>query len=625
MKKGFARPSYISVLPRQPSRFLKVSIAIVLFVLIGMNVANADEAVLWNTFDSDQAILSSEIGPGGKIVGSAYAYEHAGFGNGYVRKATGDNYVAFPASLVDLLTHRGTMELWITPKVPNPVAYDSGIFGLIGAPYGWAFLPTDVGKDAIFLVWGDGVTGQGFYGGVNFDGTQVYTDPESVQFSATPGVPVHAALSWDINGIDGTEDTIRTYRDGNIVGRTKDAWNPSGQNRNMIITGYGPDSNGFDKFIVDNLIIYDFAKSDFSDRFQESPPDTVQAPSIHCPGDVNGSGTADLLVLTAKGDVVIKELDGYLVNQFSVGGLGVYSDAELMPDTSGNGAPELLVMAGSTVQTRDLLTGAVLGSVAFDGDLAPVDLELITDQTGDGIPELAALGPDPMTVEIRDGSMGALINDVRFTHYVTGKELLVYPDIDGNGAPELAVLADNRRDGADKVEIRDLVTGETSREIWLAKGWQVLEQVLIADLNGNGSEEVAVLRVHPSGNVNVQIRDTLTRVRVNFVGFAVKYPPQELVAVADVNGNGADELVVFGRRFDGRNQKAVIKDSSTGNKLRDLWFDSDYPGQDFVACGDVNRNGSIDLALLGRRSSDGALIAIIKDSKTGERLARVPF
>ena len=39
------------------------------------------------------------------------------------------------------------------------------------------------------------------------------------------------------------------------------------------------------------------------------------------------------------------------------------------------------------------------------------------------------------------------------------------------------------------------------------------------------------------------------------------------------HGNGADEVVVFGRRFDGRNQKAQVKDSKSRATIRAVFFD----------------------------------------------------
>ena len=98
-----------------------------------------------------------------------------------------------------------------------------------------------------------------------------------------------------------------------------------------------------------------------------------------------------------------------------------------------------------------------------------------------------------------------------------------------------------------------------------------------------------------------------------------------MLAIPDINGNGASELVVFGLRFDGRNQKAVIKDSRTGAQLGELWFDRQFPGVAFADCGDINGNGTHELALLGERASDQSRKVIIKDSGTGAQVAQVWF
>jgi hypothetical protein len=61
----------------------------------------------------------------------------------------------------------------------------------------------------------------------------------------------------------------------------------------------------------------------------------------------------------------------------------------------------------------------------------------------------------------------------------------------------------------------------------LGKGWQVLQQELVADRNGNSFQEVAVLRVKNNDDaVNVLMRDTKTRQRLGSIGFDRNYPPR---------------------------------------------------------------------------------------------------
>mgnify|MGYP001827169166 FL=1 len=230
-------------------------------------------------------------------------------------------------------------------------------------------------------------------------------------------------------------------------------------------------------------------------------------------------------------------------------------------------------------------------------------------------------------MEVKDGLNGTAINTVSFSNYIQPIDLEIYPDQNGNGSPELAVLGEHKDpDKSDKIEVRDLATGDPVNHLWLGKGWQVLQQALIADRNGNGSPEVAVLRTKRSNDaVNVMFRDTETRQSLGSIGFDRNYPPTKLLTIPDVNGNGADEVVVYGQRFDGYNQKAVVKDSKSRQLIKAVFFDRNAPGLDIATCADINGNGAEELVLLGKRNKDGKLKAMVRDAKTGELLGVVKF
>lgn len=255
-------------------RFATLSLMALLCLLVLATSYQAQAAgglLLWNRLGSDAEVTNSEVGPNGVIVGSQYAYEAAQFDSGYVTKSRDESeHVAFPGAILHGLNERGTIELWINPKVTNPVPFQYGVFALIGTPNtGWDW---HLRRGNVWLYWGDGVTGNGLFGGVTFEGQGAQTPSEPTQFVATIGQPFHAAIAWDIAGINGTSDTIRVYRDGVMVGSTTNAWNASGA---MLLDcfwlGQAPDSSGYDKFIVDNILVWDHAVTNFSHRFSEDP------------------------------------------------------------------------------------------------------------------------------------------------------------------------------------------------------------------------------------------------------------------------------------------------------------------------------------------------------------------
>lgn len=214
--------------------------------------------VLWNKLGSEAEVLASETGENGELVGTGHAYESAKFGNGYVRTDL-SSYVKFPQSVLENCRSRGTVEFWVNPKVTNPVAFSYGAFMLVGYSIS--------GSNAFaFVRWGDGTTGQGICGGVNFDGSLHRTPDEAEQFVATIGLPFHISLVWDVAGIDDTEETIRIYRDGTVIGVSTETWNDNATvTYDNFYIGTGPDGGGYDKYIMDNIKVWKYAKTDYSD------------------------------------------------------------------------------------------------------------------------------------------------------------------------------------------------------------------------------------------------------------------------------------------------------------------------------------------------------------------------
>ncbi len=216
------------------------------------------DLLLWNKLGSEAEVTASETGENGELVGTGHAYETARFGNGYVRTDV-SSYVKFPQSVLENCRSRGTLEFWINPKVTNPLAFSYGAFMPVG-------LSINGSGAFAFVRWGDGTTGQGICGGINFDGTLHRTPDEDEQFVATIGTPFHIALVWDVEGIDGTTETIRIYRDGAVIGISTETWDDNSTvTYDNFYIGTSPDGGGYDKYIMDNIKVWKYAKTDYSD------------------------------------------------------------------------------------------------------------------------------------------------------------------------------------------------------------------------------------------------------------------------------------------------------------------------------------------------------------------------
>lgn len=107
--------------------------------------------------------------------------------------------------------------------------------------------------------------------------------------SLVPGTGlVHLAFVWDSAGIDGSGDTQRVYKDGVLVGSTSDNFSTglTGVNDFTIIAGQNDVSQHFHiNGYMDNFKLWDYAKTDYSDRnneynFTPDPAVDVEVPVV---------------------------------------------------------------------------------------------------------------------------------------------------------------------------------------------------------------------------------------------------------------------------------------------------------------------------------------------------------
>ena len=266
---------------------------------------DAPALVFWNTMDSLAEIEASRVGPDAIISGNPghLSFVESQHGDGFMRNQP-YTHVEIPATILDGLEDAGTLELWITANQTQPVGYYNGIYGIVGRPYGYVFgSPRVGGPTNMSISWGDGVTGNGFWGGVDFDTRPggAATPVPADQYVAEIGQEIHIALAWDTDGIEGSDDTVRLYVDGALSGATDEAIqiaDPVWLDPYNLWLGYNAFEkgahNGSNQFATDNVKIWDGAKTDFSDRFDED----AGAPWTLCTdGD-------DALTGSAAGDTI---------------------------------------------------------------------------------------------------------------------------------------------------------------------------------------------------------------------------------------------------------------------------------------------------------------------------------
>ncbi len=157
------------------------------------------------------------------------------------------------------------------------------------------------------------------------------------------------------------------------------------------------------------------------------------------------------------------------------------------------------------------IVGPCVGRPVFD--YSSGDVAWLPDSNADGSDEIAVLRK-------KDNALLATIKesvDLRFRKQIwffsepwKPIALARIPDYSGNGFSELVVLATNQNTGNSAIRIRDVSSGQELNHVFLFdRLWKVRGLSVVADRNGNGADEIAVLAEN-AGRALVRIIDPVS-------------------------------------------------------------------------------------------------------------------
>jgi hypothetical protein len=240
------------------------------------------ELVLWNKLGSQTEVENSEVGLNGTFGGGSFVEGY--FGNAYIADYTQDFLVNFPKEVIPI--DAGTIEFW-----GKLIGFPDSMGGPGEKPY---FLVINDGYSAFQIGFNCndggangglcGVVGHGFMTGTGYFSNWGW-EYEDVLGSGQQEEWHHYALVWNKNGISGVSDgtkKVAVFLDGQLnSGRWHD-YHGGGSEFVPLTSG----QLGLSKNIgsqgstaIDNLKIWNYDKTDFSDRFTEGTTEPIPEPT----------------------------------------------------------------------------------------------------------------------------------------------------------------------------------------------------------------------------------------------------------------------------------------------------------------------------------------------------------
>jgi probable HAF family extracellular repeat protein len=402
------------------------------------------------------------------------------------------------------------------------------------------------------------------------------------------------------------------------------------------IVGSGTNPSGFSEAFL----------ADITDLEPEVPPDKLL--DLVALVDVNNSGSADLAVMVAAlhadapaaadgtqtshldtTDVIhVRDgVTGQKIVEFEV--TNAWTSQAMDTITTGAGILLAIMQTNDTGATRVLLYNAADGTLVktipfFDTTWSAVDLVAVSDALGaglEGVGVLATNGAGQHAIEVRKPGNGAIIKRANYFNNVWGAfGAIDLGDFNGNGRSELAVLA---RNGANKnaVEVRDSLSGvRLSRVFYLSPNFALVDFTSAADVNSSGRPEIVVLGKKNGSSNTAQAKDAKTgELIAKPIMLGPKWTTFAIRSMDDVDGNSGPEIVAAAVDA-GNVTNVLIRDLMAATVTNRFGFlGPAYDPRDIEVLDDVTGNSIQDLAVVGRRDDTGQIRVQIRDASTGQK------
>ena len=214
---------------------------------------------------------------------------------------------------------------------------------------------------------------------------------------------------------------------------------------------------------------------------------------------------------------------------------------------------------------------------------------------------------------VKNAQTGALVKQIAFNGQFIPTKANILPDLNGNGAVEIAVLGVRSSDQAVQVEVRDSLSGVKLSAVPFDSTFTPIDLGIVRDISGKGTAGLAVLQQNDT-ELRVQLKDALSGVQIGNITFSGGYKGIDLIVLGDLNGNRAKEIAVLAdNKIVTAADTVEIRDSKTGQLIRTISYGIGKDLQQLINLPDLNNSSGAELAVLRANTAR----VLVKDAKTG--------
>ncbi len=247
----------------------------------------------------------------------------------------------------------------------------------------------------------------------------------------------------------------------------------------------------------------------------------------------------------------------------------------------------------------------------------------LPDLNGNNSNELAILLSDVVdghSVEVFDPSTGAHVNSSSIRPH-PGFPAVALAALD-NG--RIAILGVSPTNGLILAQLRDPLSGAVTSNVFF--GSRIVPRAMVVvETHPDATGPVLVLAGVDSvtGAGRVKLRTASSGQNLGDLAIPIPFAPRDLAVIGNYGGSPAPELAILAEHRDVGLTLVQVRDASTGDLVRNLFYPSITDASDVEAIDDHPLTGGPVLAVLGNLRSDGSPVIQLRDGMTGGFLRNI--
>jgi hypothetical protein len=196
---------------------------------------------------------------------------------------------------------------------------------------------------------------------------------------------------------------------------------------------------------------------------------------------------------------------------------------------------------------------------------------------------------------------------------ITPLAMFTIPSLIGGTEPEMIVFADVGGDG--NAYVKNIET-DLGASVKFTGGLAPKDARSLDDQNGNGSQDIAgLLQDEGAMRPRVEIRDSVTGQRLRNINYNKNHVGVAIDIIGDQNGNLSQEGVVLAKQITNNNRgRLLIRDLRTKAKVNNISLPKIFDVLALVMGTDISGNGPVDAFVLATRISDGKGFVLVWDT-----------